>query len=286
TYAATTRDVRISAAIAISGAALAPVMGRENANVRPFRLLMSLCNVRTGVWLPNPYWVESIATGRRAGGLREVVTRLGQSTGVPGVGSVLREGLGWTSLMSRHIYVTDGGQIENLGLVVALRRRPSTVYVLDASGDPPDTFSTLAHAMAMARIDSGVEFEDLDLAPLERDGQGYSRSGSTTATIRYADGSQGRLVYVKALATRGLPWDVEGFRKVDGVFPDTGTEDQLYGEFEFEAFRELGWVLTRRALEPPLPPALQVGPRGPAVVDLRDGAAAGDAAPAPGTSSG
>jgi hypothetical protein len=167
---------------------------------------------------------------------------------VPGVGAVLREGLGRTSLMSRSIYVTDGGQLENLGLVVALRRQPAVVYVLDASGDPPNTFSTLAQAMAMARIDSGVTFDGPDLAPLMIGDKGYSDSASAGATIEYADGSKGRLVYVKACVPHDLPWDVEGYRRLDGAFPMTGTEDQLYGEFDFEAYRELGWAVTKAAL--------------------------------------
>jgi hypothetical protein len=221
---------------------------------------------------------------------------------VPGVGAVLREGLGWTSLMSRSIYVTDGGQLENLGLVVALRRRPRTVYVFDASADLPDTFITLANAMSMARIDTGVEFEGPVLTPLLRDADGFSQSASATATIHYRGGGTGTLVYVKALATRRLPWDVEGYRRADGVFPQTGTEDQLYGEFDFEAFRRLGRVLTEealRALPPQTPdapdtpmPGAQRGPTpGPAVVDLRDSASPtnGTGTPegaAPGSSSG
>jgi hypothetical protein len=267
--------VRISAAIAISGAALAPVMGRENRNVRPFRLVMALCNVRTGVWLPNPYWVQSIARARRVGGVRRIVSRLGQATGTPGVGSVLREGLGWTSLMSRHVYVTDGGQLENLGLVVALRRRPATVYVLDASGDQRNSFSTLAQAIAMARIDSGVEVEDLDLTPLECDESGFSASASATATVRYSDGSSARLVYVKALVPRGLPWDVEGYRRVDGAFPMTGTEDQLYGEFDVEAYRELGWFVTKSALEAETRRGALVGPPRVPVAHAAPGASSG-----------
>jgi hypothetical protein len=261
-YETATTDVRISAAIAISGAALAPVMGRENKNVKPFRLLMALCNIRTGVWLPNPYWVASINERRTGTGMVKLVTELGTRTAVPGVGAVLREGLGSTSLMARSVCVTDGGQLENLGLAVALRRRPATVYVLDASGDPPNTFSTLAQAMAMARIDSGVEFTGLDLGPLVSDDQGYAASACAEATIVYKGGATGRLVYVKALVPRDLPWDVEGYRKLDTAFPMTGTEDQLYGEFDFEAYRQLGWSVTKAALEPR--PAVIVLPREPA----------------------
>ena len=55
-------------------------------------------------------------------------------------------------------------------------------------------------------------------------------------------------MYIKALVPRSLPWDVEGYRKVDPAFPMTGTEDQLYGEFDFEAYRELGWSVTKEAL--------------------------------------
>jgi hypothetical protein len=77
---------------------------------------------------------------------------------------------------------------------------------------------------------------------------GYSQRASAGATIVYADGSKGRLVYVKALVPRDLPWDVEGYRRVDRAFPMTGTEDQLYGEFDFEAYRELGWAVTNAAL--------------------------------------
>ena len=74
--------------------------------------------------------------------------------------------------------------LENLGLVVALRRRPATVYVLDASGDQRNSFSTLAQAIAMARIDSGVEVEDLDLTPLECDDSGFSASASAHSSSR------------------------------------------------------------------------------------------------------
>ena len=145
---------------------------------------------------------------------------------------------------------------------MALRSRPATVYVLDASGDPANTFSTLAQAMAMARIDGRIEFQGLDLSPLESDEQGYSESASAQATIVYDDGSTGRLVYVKALVPPDLPWDVEGYRKLDTAFPMTGTEDQLYGEFDFEAYRQLGWSVTKAALEPR--PAVIVLPREPA----------------------
>ena len=165
--------------------------------------------------------------------------------------------------MSRRIYVTDGGQLENLGLVVALRRRPATVYVLDASGDPANSFSTLAQAMAMARIDRHVEFDGPDLTQLMINKQGRSKSAAAEGTIKYDDGSTGRLVYIKALVPEQLPWDVEGYRRLDSAFPMTGTEDQLYGEFDFEAYRQLGWSVTKAAVHTQLD-AEMPAPRTPA----------------------
>ena len=46
------RDITISAAVAMSGAAIAPSMGKMTR--APLRFLLALTNVRLGVWLPNP----------------------------------------------------------------------------------------------------------------------------------------------------------------------------------------------------------------------------------------
>ena len=50
------RDITLTAAVAMSGAALSPVMGKETR--RPLTFLMALANVRLGVWIPNPRYVD------------------------------------------------------------------------------------------------------------------------------------------------------------------------------------------------------------------------------------
>ena len=48
---------------------------------------------------------------------------------------------------------------------------------------------------------------------------------------------------------RNVALGVTAARKVDPAFPLTGTGDQLYGEFDFEAYRQLGWSVTKEALD-------------------------------------
>ena len=49
------RDITLAAAVAMSGAALSPSMGKQTR--RPLTFLMALANVRLGVWVPNPCYV-------------------------------------------------------------------------------------------------------------------------------------------------------------------------------------------------------------------------------------
>src|SRR6266567_366946 len=52
------RDLRMTLpmAVAVSGAAISPSMGKMTR--RPLTFLFALANVRLGVWLPNPRWME------------------------------------------------------------------------------------------------------------------------------------------------------------------------------------------------------------------------------------
>ena len=60
------------------------------------------------------------------------------------------------------VYVADGGHRENLGLVELLRERPDVVFCVDASGDRPQSFQTLAEAIELARVELGIDI-DLDV---------------------------------------------------------------------------------------------------------------------------
>jgi len=182
------RDVTLPAAIAMSGAALAPSMGK--LPTRAFTFLLALANARLGVWVPNPGWVAAEP---------EKLKRYGKAR----PSYLFRELLGRNRSDGRYLFVTDGGHYENLGLVELRRRGCTDVYCFDASGGRP--LGALGDAIALARSELGVEIE-IDAEP----GQ-----DAILGTIRYPasgddhPGRVGRLVYATNVVTKAAPWDVK-----------------------------------------------------------------------------
>jgi hypothetical protein len=240
----------LPAMMAVSGAALAPSMGRLT---RPgLRLLLAVFNARLGLWLPNPSFrhrstQQSLTVGER----REWIEALPDWHPVgrqkeqppwrrPGTLYILREALGINTLRNRFVYVTDGGHWENLGLVELLRRGCSQILCFDAAGDDVDEFHTLGNAIALARSDLGVEIE-INLAPLKPDKEtGFSQTDHVTGSIRYPNGATGVLVFAKATLPQDAPQDVIAFREIDPKFPTHPTTDQFFNEAKFESYRALG----------------------------------------------
>lgn len=231
-------DLSLPAAVAMSGAAISPSMGKMTA--RPLRFLMALANVRLGVWVPNPRWVA-------ASGEKRVPSR-------PRPFYLACELLGLNSVGAKYLYVTDGGHYENLGLVELLRRGCTDVYCFDASGVGGDgaEFKTLGDAIALARSELNVEIEftgqeGCDPEELSPDKEGAAaKRDVVTAAIRYPrrpdgrPGATGTLVYVRNTMTAKAPWDVRAHHESDPRFPNNPTVDQLYTDQKFEAYRVLG----------------------------------------------
>jgi hypothetical protein len=245
------RDLTLLAAIAMSGAAISPSMGKMTK--RPLTFLMALANVRLGVWVPNPRWVGEL---RRRQGLRLRYAR-------PRPFYLLCELLGLNRISSKYLYVSDGGHYENLGLVELLRRGCTQIYCLDASGLSADgaEFESLGEAITLARSELGVEIEfagegggkdDESPSPAEMvpdKETHFAKTDVVTAKIRYRDGHEGKLVYVRNALTEGVPWDVRAHHEADPRFPNNSTVDQLYTDQKFEAYRVLGSRAAGRAAE-------------------------------------
>ncbi|HKY69191.1 MAG TPA: hypothetical protein VJM49_22565, partial [Acidimicrobiales bacterium] len=227
------RDITISAAVAMSGAAVAPSMGKMTR--APLRFLLALTNVRLGVWLPNPANVP-------------------QSSSVPVNPRQIRllyEVVGRNRVRSTFLYVTDGGHIENLGLLELLRRRCRTVVCLDAAGGSTTSFSTLGEAISLAASELDVRV-DIDPAEALRsldDGRRINDGDTVEGTITYPDGTTGRLIYGKALVTPRSPWDVRAYAAKDGRFPATPTGDQAFSGETFDAYQALGRHVGRACAE-------------------------------------
>lgn len=228
-------------AVAISGAAFSPAMGRRT--LRSFRALMAVLNFRLGVWLPNPLF-------RDLWTLPELKNEFSRTPGQ--FPSLLKEALGLHRPDAAHLYVTDGGHYDNLGLLSLLRQGYRNIICFDASADGDTGFTTIADAMMLARAEMGIEI-DLDperdgLWPVDEDAKFVESSASVVkATMTFEDSGHGHLIYCRASLTESTPWSIDSYRRRDASFPNTSTLKQLYGDETFEAYRSLGFTVGKVA---------------------------------------
>jgi hypothetical protein len=243
-------DITLPAAMAVSGAAVAPSMGRMS---KPsLRLLLTLVNARLGVWLPHPQRVRARheANERRAAEGKPPKRWLSR----PRFTYLWREMTGRNTTRAPFLYVSDGGHWENLGLVELLRRRCTTIYCIDASGDDEHSFNTIGQAIALARAELGVEIE-LDPSALgaeDPEDPSYCATDFAIGRITWPDDPwspdvEGTIVFIKATVTRGAPWDVRAYKLRNPRFPNDSTMQQLYGDAKFESYRALGHFSASRA---------------------------------------
>lgn len=119
--------------------------------------------------------------------------------------------------------------------------------MIDASNDVEDSFAAVGSAIASARMDLGVDV-NLDLRTLQRHGGERIGRGWARGRATYPEGGTADILLVKAVLAGDLCWDLETYALEHPDFPRHTTGDQLYGEFDFEAYRALGETLTRDLL--------------------------------------
>jgi hypothetical protein len=249
------RDVTLPAAMAISGAAVSPAMGKKS--MFGFGPLLALLNVRLGVWLPHPNWVNA---------QQDDFTWRDK----PRLQHLFMEVFGTYPFRHPYLNVSDGGHWDNLGLVELLRRGCTEIYCFDASGDHVDTFFTIGEAIALARSELGVDIRirpDAMRPPLKADpnrrnllrrlrrktsAESPAPVAHVCGTFNYLDalGNQheGRIVIAKAAVTDDVPWDVFAHAEKDKDFPNNSTLEQLFTDERFEAYRSLGRYLGDRSV--------------------------------------
>jgi patatin-like phospholipase len=216
-------ELTLSTALAVSGAAVDPDTYATKS--RPVSFLMTLLNVRLGIWVLNP---------------RHEPRRLRWPAWYQ---LMLREMLGvGLSEKETRVHLADGGHFENLGLYELLRRRCRYIIVGDAGADPGTTLADLGEAVQRARADLGVQF---DLCPdaLIADPQATRTQAHLFGSVTYADGSHGEILYLKALMRQKLGVDVYGYWRTNPDFPNQPTSNQFYSELQFDSYRELGLQL-------------------------------------------
>jgi len=226
------RFTTLPTAMAISGAAFSPSMGKMTR--APFRFFMALANLRLGVWVPNPRQLDLFKD------------RPAYHQVLPRPQYFVREMLGRNTLDDPFLYVTDGGHYENLGLVELLRRKCKIIWCIDAAGDKPNTFETLGGALQTAQaelqisVDIHPETKMAPPRPKPKSGPWFVPEPFCKGTITYPDGQTGTIAFVKAGVPANAPWSVLAFANENPEFPCDPTLDQLYDADRFDAYRELG----------------------------------------------
>lgn len=240
-------ELTLPSLMAVSGAALSPLMGRFT--YPPLRFLMALTNVRLGVWIMNPQhptWQRERPEPTTP--LRKLIRAIQDGWHEPGALYVLREAIGGLNLDRRFIYLTDGGHWENLGLVELLRRQCTDVLCFDASASQIGAGQDLGRAIALARSELGVDIA-VDPRSTVPDAEGVTRDTAVRGTITYRGGRTARLVYARAALTPEASWDLAAFKARDSRFPNHATTQQIFTDELFEAYRTLGHSAGRRAVD-------------------------------------
>jgi hypothetical protein len=218
----------LSNAFTISGAAIDPDTYATNA--RPIAFLMGLLNVRLGYWARNP----------RVGGGRDPLRPWWWIF-------LYREMFGIRlDARRRHVHLSDGGGFENLGIYELARRRVRTIVVCDAGADPEFTLSDLGRAIERIRADFGAEISLAADQVWKQRADPLQQTPWLRGTIRYADGSEGRIIYVKPMLCSGLSADIYAYWRANPSFPDEPTSEQFFAEPQFEAYRALGRQIVQR----------------------------------------
>ena len=239
-------------AVAISGAAANPntgVGGEGATRNKLLSLLMSLLNLRLGAWVPNP----KLGKGRRHGTpnhFRAAYYELSPN--------------GYNE-KSKFLQISDGGHFENLAVYELIRRKVKLIICCDGGADPEFSFADLQVLLRRIGSDFGVniDFEQNDhlerIIPRKPDPQGviardpnvdaypvgvkFAERGYIKGTIHYPDTESGTLILLKTTMAKGLDLTLKGYKGKHPDFPDESTADQFFDEEQFDAYRELGYII-------------------------------------------
>lgn len=241
----------LASAMAVSGAAANANAGYIGAGVTRDRFVsavMSLLNIRLGLWVGNPKITAKSARPSAAGKSRRLRTRVATyfwpvlTAGIFGFGHD-RE--------STFLELSDGGHFENLGLYELIRRKLDLILVVDAEQDSGISLSALVSSANRIKEDFGVSIRFLDSKGPElllgKDSNRYP-SGARLATspfvvaqICYPGVDRcGVLIYIKSTMMAGLEFVTEGYKAANPDFPHQTTVNQFFNPDQFEAYRDLG----------------------------------------------
>ena len=244
----------LPAAATISAAAVNPGMGDYSSKL--LSILLTIFNLRLGFWVWNPLRIK------KHSGL------------IWWPFYFFYELLGKIGTDKRMVNISDGGHIENLGVMELLRRKCKLIIAVDAGADPLYTFSDLENLTVRARNELGIDIRFRpDQIPENvirvNPSNGYSKQRYAIAdlfllwekviengekTIKHYPGGKkvGVFVYVKSAVTAPvgrpnisreedpLKYATYKYKIYNPDFPHESTADQFFDPIQWESYFQLG----------------------------------------------
>ena len=228
---------KLADAVAISGAAVTSI----NAPTFLHQLILFLSNFRLGQWLPNPqsyrpdfYWPSPIRSFSN---------------------------LLWYPEQRSHLFVSDGGHLDNSGLGALLERRCEFMVCVDAGHDPTYKFVDLLKVVQASRSKYGIEIDIIDkdgdsqhvtkwLDPLRPNTDGISESHFIVAKVKYPEVEKPAiLIFAKLTVTSDEPLELVEMARNDSHFPHDPTSNQFLTPEVFDSYLSLGRCVARELSE-------------------------------------
>jgi hypothetical protein len=247
-YIARNGPLTLASAMAASGAAANASAGYIGTGItmNPFvSAVMSLLNIRLGLWVGNPF-------RRDARRIRSIPTFL--MAGIfPGIIGALHR------RQSSFLELTDGGHFENLGLYELVRRELDVIFIVDGEEDPTISLASLVSAANRVEQDfkarltllAGMGPERLVMYPAERGyplNVRYAEAPFLVGRLTYNSGRSGTLIYVKATVVKNIDFTTAGYLAANPTFPHQPTADQFFRPDQFDAYRLLGYESAMRLI--------------------------------------
>ena len=249
-YLSNNGPLTLASSIAASGAAATASAGYIGTGITMNPLVaavMSLLNIRLGLWVSNPSrrWplpFVSVPTFLHPGIISGLFSRR-------------------HSRKSRFIELTDGGHFENLGLYELVRRKLPVIVIVDGEADPEISLSSLVSATRRIEQDfkAVLSFDPTFGKGPERlmmyaeegypEGLKCAKSPFVVGRVEYDGGTFGILVYIKSTLIKGMDFTTAGYLAANPTFPHQSTIDQFFDQDQFDAYRYLGYDTGVRAID-------------------------------------
>jgi hypothetical protein len=233
------KSLSLGAWLAISGAAVAPGLGKST---RPgIAALLMMSGIRLG------YWWDSHGSGSQP-----PAKRIGK------YGQLLSELRGrFVGDQRQDWFLSDGGHFENTAAYALLREDCEVIVVADCSADPRYAFGDLENLVRKARIDLQAEITFLrprqpdqnlpvTFGSLNELASPESEACLALARVDYCrSGRSGHMIIVKPNMCHSAPVDLVNFKSDNPLFPQEPTTDQSFSEAQWESYFHLGQILGR-----------------------------------------